>query len=85
MVEFIIWCVIEGSVASFLIFLGHKWEVIERWQEKAPCEKVWELLNCQFCTTFWLCVTMALVLSVMKGEWMLMLTPLVATRIGLRL
>lgn len=85
MLEFMICSIVEGSLAAFVLTLGYKWDIVYALQEKAKSRLMKELTNCQFCMTFWICVALSLVASVLTGEWVLMLAPMVATKIGLKL
>lgn len=81
LVEFIIYTVIIASVAAWVLAIAYKWGIIEKLQANAPCELIHKLASCLFCLSWWTCVALSVVASVILWDWHMLLIPFVATRI----
>lgn len=84
-VDFVCWVVVIALAAAFALALANKWGWIERMQVHTRWDFLYKLLSCHFCTTWWICVLVALGAVAITGHWTLLLAPPCSTLIALRL
>ena len=77
--DFLCWMMFVALLAAFLLSLAVKWRVLEWMQVHAPCDLINEMLNCKFCTSFWMGVVISLILCVVIGNWWLIAIPICST------
>lgn len=77
--DFLCWMVFVALFAAFLLSLAVKWRILEWMQVHAPCDLINEMLNCKFCTSFWMGVVISLILCVVIGNWWLIAIPTCST------
>ena len=85
MLEFVCWIVVVALLAAFVLALAQKWGWIEWLQVHAESDFLYKLFSCHFCTTWWVCVLVALGALAVTGHWTLLLVPPCATLIAVRL
>lgn len=77
--DFICWVAVISLVAAFLLSLAVKWGWLEYLQVHAPNDLIHQMLTCKFCTSFWICMAICLILSIATGHWVLMVAPMCST------
>lgn len=82
-IEFILWSIAVAMVASFLLTLAHKWGIIEWMQVHSRYEIIYKMLNCMFCSCWWTCVVLSIILAVVMWNWWMLLIPFVSTKMAL--
>lgn len=85
MLEFVCWIAVLAPAAAFLLALAQKWGWLEWLQVHAPNDFLYKLFSCHFCSTWWVCVVLALGALAVTGNWTLLIAPPCATMIALRL
>lgn len=85
MVNFICFVIVDALAATFCLILARKWGWLEWLQVHAPTEFLSKLLNCNFCTSWWVCLAISLILSVAMKDYTLLLVAPLATPITARL
>lgn len=65
--------------SGFFLSLAVKWGWLEWAQIHAPNEFVSKLLNCKFCTSFWVSVIASLIGWAIGGMWYMIFVPFFAT------
>lgn len=70
---------IVALVSAFFLSLAVKWGWLEWAQVHAPNEFVSKLLNCKFCTSFWVSVIVSLIGWAVGGMWYMIFAPFCAT------
>lgn len=61
MINYLCTVVIVALAAAWLLLLLYKWGVVE-WLQVHGCEFVHKLASCDFCLSWWCCVTITAVL-----------------------
>lgn len=84
MIEFICFSVAVAMNAAFVISLLDKWGAIEYVQINGS-EFFAKMFSCQFCLSWWACVTLAILLAIAAGNATVLLTPFVSTMITRRM
>ena len=64
--------------AVFLLLLAYKWKIVE-WLQVHGSEKVSEMAHCDFCMSWWLSVSLTIIISPFVAEWWLVAVPFIAT------
>ena len=72
---------LTGCFTSWVVILLKKWGVIE-WVQVHGNAFFGKLVSCDFCLNFHCAWMLMLVVSVLTGEWILMLVPFFSTTIG---
>lgn len=65
MLDFVLASLIIASIVIFVITLLDKFNLIEYWQSKTTSKLLYNLLDCLFCTCFW----MSFILSIFFAVW----------------
>lgn len=81
-VDFACWVAVISTAAAFFLGLLVKWGVVEWLQVHAPSDFLARLFNCKFCMSWWVSVGISLTLSVVTGQWWLLLVPVCSTVIA---
>jgi len=84
-VEFLCWVAVIALLASFALALAQKWGWLEKAQVRVQNDFLYKLLSCHFCTSWWVCVIVALACLAVTGHWTLLLAPPCSTLIAVRL
>ena len=64
--------------AVFLLLLAYKWKIVE-WLQVHGSEKVSEMAHCDFCMSWWLSLSLTIIISPFVTEWWLVAVPFIAT------
>ena len=80
MIEFSCIVVLVALLAAWVLLLMKKWGIIE-WLQVYGTEKVSEAAHCSFCLSWWVCCVIAVALSLIMGEWGVLMCPFFATPI----
>ena len=81
MVDIVCWCIVVGLLAAWMLTLADKWGIREYAQVHAPCDFLYKLFMCNFCTAWWLNVVICLSLLLITGKWGMLVVPFVSTMI----
>lgn len=84
MVDFACWAIVVGLFASWLLVIADKWGVREWLQVHAPCDFLYKLFMCNFCTSWWLNVAICLTLAIITNKGVMLAIPLISTMITRR-
>ena len=79
--------VLTGCLTSWVWCFVNKWEVsedctISQWVQINAPKKIGEMMRCPFCFNFHCAWMLMLVVSVLTGEWILLVVPFFSTTIG---
>lgn len=83
-VNIVLWGVVLGCIAGWLLKLADKWDVLEWLTLNSPNDFVYRLVSCEFCRTWWTSVVLSVLLLSVACEWWVLLVPFVATGVGMR-
>ena len=64
--------------ASFLLLLAYKVGLVE-WMQVHGSELVSKMAHCDFCTSWWLCVLLTIMILAVTGELYFFVVPFIAT------
>lgn len=80
MTEILIFGLISGCLAAWLLTLATKWKIVEYLQasEKVPL-LINEMAGCPFCMSWWVSVAICLAAAVATGDWLLLAAVFVST------
>lgn len=81
-IDFACWVAVVGLAVAFFGSLAVKWGWLEWLQIHAPNDFIHKLLMCKFCCSFWMAIIICLVLSIVTGDWWIMIAPLCSTVIA---
>ena len=82
MTQILVLGIIIGCLASWFITLSNKRGWRNTWQTNAPNDTIWHLLECDYCMSWWISLTLMLAASIVTGNWWLLLGALVGTMVG---
>lgn len=71
--------VLVALASAFVLSLAVKWGILEWLQVHAPNEFFSKMLNCKFCTSFWVAVIVSLIGWAIGGMWYMVFAPIFAT------
>lgn len=80
MVEFVCWVLLVALLVMFVRTLGAKWGVWEYLQVNAPNDFIYKLLSCDFCLSFWLALSVSVLLAIFV-HWYLIFIPIFSASI----
>lgn len=86
LIKFIITTILVALFASWVISFCHKFEVrhatLHEWALLyAPHALIQKALECHFCLSWWTCVCISIIVSIIFGCWWYLLCPFFATKI----
>ena len=84
MLALVIYAIVVALATAFVLMLVNKWRWLE-WAQVHSVGFLYKLLTCHFCTTFWVTMAVTAVLAGVTGDWMALLSPILATPIAVRL
>ena len=84
MTQIIGYIIIVSGAAAWLLTLAHKWRLIE-WAAVHSNAFFNEMLNCDFCLSWWTAWVLVIALFCVTGDYQLAIVPFVSTCITRRL
>ena len=84
MIEYVCITLIIALFSTFAILLTERVGYREKIQVKAP-KLIAELFSCDFCLSWWTCFTMALIISLLACNLLIIITAIAATPITRKL
>nr|DAW08643.1 MAG TPA: Protein of unknown function (DUF1360) [Caudoviricetes sp.] len=78
MIDFIIFTTLLACFAAFILTLLYKWGVVE-WLQIHGNNFFSQMAHCDFCMSWWVCLSLAIGASVLTGNYYLLLAPFFST------
>lgn len=85
MFEIVFASIAIASVGAWCYTLCEKWGIFMWWQMNTHFSLIEEMLSCQFCRTWWICVVLSLLTAWCIGDVWLLICPFISTKIAQKL
>ena len=82
MIDILIFGVIAGVWAWWLVTLAIKRGWLNWLQTNAPCDWVWLLFTCHYCMSWWSSLGACVAAAVVTGNWALLVSAFIGTFVG---
>ena len=82
MLDILVFGLVAGHFAAWLITLADKRGWLATLQTNAPNDTIWTLFTCRYCMSWWISLTLMLAASFVTGNWWLLFGALVGTMVG---
>ena len=76
--------IVIGCLAAFFITLAKKWGIVEQLQVRGN-DLISEMANCDFCMSWWVCVTLTLIYIFVTTDVDMVYMPFIGTMVSRRL
>lgn len=84
MKELFLMTVIAATLSAYLLILAAKWKVVE-WMQVKGWKWLSDLANCDFCLSWWINVSVCLVVWLFTGDVLWVVVPFFATMLTRKL
>lgn len=85
MLDIILFGIIAGVMAWWLVTLADKRGWLTTLQSNAPNDWVWQLFSCHYCMSWWISLIICIIAVIFTGQWELMLSAFIGTLVGVKL
>ena len=85
MLDILIFGIIAGAWAWWLVTLADKRGWLTFMQTNAPCDWVWQLFACHYCMSWWSSLAACIAAAIVTGNWALLVSAFIGTFVGVKL